>query len=414
MRNLYIVGNGFDLSHNMPTKYVDFLHYLYNKYVNEIDKYTFEDSIGEIIPSIEVPLLDDRYLFEMRSKERDVEESVKWFLKVVNQSESESYWNSLEESLGKINYYNIIERQEMDFPLIQMIPEPNDEEELSSNGCLVEDDNMVLSLPVLSGNDGISFIHTDDFVRALFQENPNIDVEDFNIDQGELDVIEKNAPEIRDDEEIVEFLDPMELMMETQYQSMKSWVSYASKIQTMFLSEWIDSIAINEVKSKDVLRINSNRGDNYFLTFNYTMVLEEVYKISSGKILHIHGKKGDEKLHFGSGMLDQFEGQIDQKYKNSGIQDIIDITRKNFVKELQIDILVKFLKDNHIIEDIDAVYCLGFSFGDVDIPYIKKIHELCPNVKWIINDFASDYSVYKEKLIDIGIDSKFIQSQKLL
>lgn len=32
MKNLYIIGNGFDLAHSLPTKYSNFKEYLISKY----------------------------------------------------------------------------------------------------------------------------------------------------------------------------------------------------------------------------------------------------------------------------------------------------------------------------------------------------------------------------------------------
>lgn len=38
MKNLYIIGNGFDLAHSLPTKYSNFKEYLISKY--QIDEET--------------------------------------------------------------------------------------------------------------------------------------------------------------------------------------------------------------------------------------------------------------------------------------------------------------------------------------------------------------------------------------
>ena len=41
--------------------------------------------------------------------------------------------------------------------------------------------------------------------------------------------------------------------------------------------------------------------EDYFITFNYTLTLEELYNIPSNHILHIHGKIDDNnELEFGS------------------------------------------------------------------------------------------------------------------
>lgn len=59
--------------------------------------------------------------------------------------------------------------------------------------------------------------------------------------------------------------------------------------------EWIESLEISKVKKGYQLDKSA-----LFITFNYTEVLERVYKIPASQILHIHNKVGEE-LVFGHG-----------------------------------------------------------------------------------------------------------------
>ena len=40
--NILIIGNGFDLAHGLCTSYMNFLYFIYNKYVCEIDEKDFK------------------------------------------------------------------------------------------------------------------------------------------------------------------------------------------------------------------------------------------------------------------------------------------------------------------------------------------------------------------------------------
>lgn len=52
------------------------------------------------------------------------------------------------------------------------------------------------------------------------------------------------------------------------------------------------------------LEIRHFRSDDYFLTFNYTMILERVYKIENDKIFHIHGISSDiDTIQFGNDQI---------------------------------------------------------------------------------------------------------------
>ncbi|MBE6119972.1 MAG: hypothetical protein E7189_05995 [Erysipelotrichaceae bacterium] len=51
-----------------------------------------------------------------------------------------------------------------------------------------------------------------------------------------------------------------------------------------YLKEWIESIDTSIVKPKRLSLVESS---DYFLSFNYTDLLEKIYKIED--VLHIHG-----------------------------------------------------------------------------------------------------------------------------
>lgn len=79
--------------------------------------------------------------------------------------------------------------------------------------------------------------------------------------------------------------------------------------------QWVESIDITSVKPI-FKRINAK--DNYFFTFNYTDVLEDVYNIPIDRICHIHGSATDESVMMGHGnivAIKKYQKEAEEKAK---------------------------------------------------------------------------------------------------
>lgn len=92
-----------------------------------------------------------------------------------------------------------------------------------------------------------------------------------------------------------------------------------------------------------------------FLNFNYTRTLEQVYGIKSSDICHIHGDvyARTKDIYFGHGNDEEFE---------------------DFFKRLS---------------KVNKIYSYGFSFSDVDMPYIETIAKMVVPAKtrWYLNEY---------------------------
>lgn len=85
MKRLFIIGNGFDISHNLKTRYSDFQKYLLEKYPKASTEYTW------------VP------------ESYNDDEVVGFFLKIISEAENEGEaWSDLENTLGKLNYEDFL------------------------------------------------------------------------------------------------------------------------------------------------------------------------------------------------------------------------------------------------------------------------------------------------------------------
>lgn len=140
----------------------------------------------------------------------------------------------------------------------------------------------------------------------------------------------------------------------------------------------------------------------YYINFNYTHTLEDIYDISCEQILHIHGEVGKSNLELGypKGYFIPEKYSFDARGKGKGpyikieIEEYIDGIEdyyvrtayetlvnkcKSFYKEIRIDLLKYFLdKDQCEIEEI-IVY--GHSCA-IDFDYFNYLNRRYPNAYW--------------------------------
>jgi hypothetical protein len=192
--------------------------------------------------------------------------------------------------------------------------------------------------------------------------------------------------------------------------------------------EWINQL--NEPERKQMITMEKN---STFVTFNYTDTLESLYKIAANQIIYIHGcAKRGEKLELGHGKtvediqseyysqipedVDSLE-QIEHFYANANdwveedtymeiIQRLAD--QRKPVEDL-IGKLNKLLLDN--MTDIVHIHIYGFSFSDIDMPYIATIanHINRNRVMWEVTYYADDEAMrFCSQLESLGIPKENI------
>lgn len=298
MKKLFIIGNGFDIAHNLPTKYSDFQDYLKESYPGASDEYL-------IVPeSFMMPDGDERF---------NDDEVVGFLLKIISETEATGEaWSDLENTLGRLDF----------------------------DECF------------------------DDW---------------YDDDENEWHKAYRN-------------------------EDTASNVFGTVKMIKDYFSDWIETIDISDTELKTKFNHLIDHNNDFFLTFNYTETLEEIYETKN--VYHIHGKQGD-KLVFGHGNdLNNYD-----EYMNRYIGS------ENHLSELQA-VLKKDTKS--VISQnkslfkafgaVDEIYSYGFSFSDVDMVYIKEICSLSPteNIVWYIHDYdSSKFDAFKEKIIDCGFKGKF-------
>ena len=295
MRTLYIIGNGFDLTHDLPTKYWDFRTYLDNLYPNFLS--SFEEHY---------------YIYHGDS----------------DKYKKDLLWNNFETNLANIDEDVIIE------------------------------DALAMEMGLESGDYGIE--------------------------------------------------EPLRIYFRNEYQ-------YINKL-AKYLKQWVRTIKLKDVKPRTSFIDKAN--NDYYVTFNYTSVLENVYKIPSADILHIHGSLHDytDDPILGHGNLKRIQDIQAKKanaetYYNEKEMSICTVIKEYYETTFK-NINNYMHKLNRLCaHDFTEIIIVGHSLAGIDLPYFKRVDE-CTNRELIWNVHYYDESEkdkMKAALESQGIDSKRIK-----
>ena len=308
MSSLFIVGNGFDIAHGIPTKYSDFRTFIIKNYP---DALKYRDEI--------ISLLDYKYINE---KEFAAEILLSTMDKVGGEN-----WNNFEEALAYIDFSN-------------KLPRPNHKEDETE-----EEDNILMK----------------------------------------------------------DYLLYMDILTSGFIQCTKYWQDFFQ----LWIREVQIQIKLDTYARKENLRKIFNEPDMLYFTFNYTKTLEKLYRITG--VTHIHNYVG-QQLVFGHGQDDVMYGEdeIDLMLGSSFLDDMV----LKFRKDTDFPLIKhkKFFKK--LSYDINKVYSYGFSYGDVDSVYIKRIiKSIAPDAVWNFTTFeandSADLDIKKNKLRDWGFNGDF-------
>ena len=271
MRTLFIIGNGFDLGHHLPTNYSDFKNYLVSH--------------------------DNEYY-----------EQFAFLRKNFDNNENTGLWSSFEETLGKAS------------------------------------------------------------IGSLAKEEANHEFHSYADDSWS------------------------DAYHHSYQDSIKEQLSFSRELSNKFLS-WIKTINLKNYSIESYVKHDLIKTNDYYLTFNYTDVLEEKYHIQNDNIIHIHGRaKTNEKLIVGHNSevkhrkytededprIIEGEEEIEQYYLS---------TYKNPIQNIECH------KDKllHFIKNSDQVIVLGHSIlkSQIDLEYFKFIQSSNKHLKWTIYDWKN-------------------------
>ena len=179
-----------------------------------------------------------------------------------------------------------------------------------------------------------------------------------------------------------------------------------------YLKQWVRSIKIRDCLPRTSLIDKSNR--DLFFTFNYTAVLENVYGITPGNIVHIHGSLRDythdpvlghsnkERLQKIRNRITEAEKVFDEK-ECSICRVVSDYYGRTFKDTSRYSVyLSQFAEKN-----ISDIVVIGHSLDEIDLPYFTLIDSYTgKNQMWTVYCYdMNEAPAKRQSLIDAGIDS---------
>lgn len=231
------------------------------------------------------------------------------------------------------------------------------------------------------------------FIYENMQAAYDMDVElwnDFEVQLGKLDVktyIRKFSSLDKSINEIIEVAkerrtveEKYNLPPDLHYERLcASRLSGLLDVLQYCFEKWVES---SQKMFTNPKYIHIEKEDSFFINFNYTDVLQWLYKIPEEQVLHIHGRASKrERLIFGHNTTFLGYGSSEEeqqvcfelgKYEKNPFEHIC----KN--EELTL-----------ILNNVEHVYIYGFSFSPVDEDYIDWIYRnVQESSKWEVSWYS--------------------------
>lgn len=182
-----------------------------------------------------------------------------------------------------------------------------------------------------------------------------------------------------------------------------------------FVMSWISEVNI-DVQRK-ITNINE---EDLFITFNYTLLLEQLYNIDKSNILHIHGSIDEDDIDpvIGHGnkekimQLDETCKKSSEKFheKKAAIYGALSNFYKNTLKDVDYFLSINKPFFNRL-KNVKSVSIIGHSLGNVDMPYFRQIYNnVNQDTIWNIYYYSEDSIIdYRNKIISIGVSEENIR-----
>ena len=175
-----------------------------------------------------------------------------------------------------------------------------------------------------------------------------------------------------------------------------------------YFTDWIKSIHLNEEIIHTKKLIVDNKQDSVFLVFNYTNLLEKIYKIPNNQICNIHGSLSEgDRLIFGHG----------EKMSDDDDFDPFDIfcyiiQAKNALRKRTDEIISNNSSFFENLGTLKEIYIIGWNLSDpnyVDAPYLQEVvsHTNEDTIIYFDKHDEKKQQNYKKTCICNGFKGKF-------
>ena len=181
-------------------------------------------------------------------------------------------------------------------------------------------------------------------------------------------------------------------------------------IESAFNS-WICSVDVSAAQKLIQFEIPA-----YFVTFNYTTTLQDIYSVPEENVLHIHGKVGGEIIfghgrNFTSPAIDE---DRDAPWFNESSTEVAQINTV-FHKPVE-EILERHQQTLISYGDIKNIVVIGHSVNDIDVPYFKCILQAYPEAHWQNYNYEDldadidEVSETNDRLLALGVPEDKLSS----
>ena len=145
---------------------------------------------------------------------------------------------------------------------------------------------------------------------------------------------------------------------------------------------WIKTI---EVPKKETFIDGLDRNAVFF-TFNYTRTLEDFYGINESRVVHLHGSVDGSNFVFGhDSMGDGVSDYALEDAREIGMDadlymDMVHVKMSGEFSDVfrkpVTEVMERHRKNFEALAGIEEMAVLGFSYSDIDMPYLRRIIEV--------------------------------------
>lgn len=186
------------------------------------------------------------------------------------------------------------------------------------------------------------------------------------------------------------------------------------------MAKWIESLSKSIEVTKVSKQVYFDKENTFFLTFNYTNTLEEIYGIPSERCCHIHERYDKTRpvdfvgYNWGHSKCDN---EINTKLKSLRL-DATDVIPHE-IKEAVMYFGKRYDDGNRKLEScvesipkqVSDIIVMGHSMAEVGYPYFKRICETYPSAQWHIFYFNQNDLNRKRKVV---VDMEIVDRVELL
>ena len=147
------------------------------------------------------------------------------------------------------------------------------------------------------------------------------------------------------------------------------------------LGAWVQTIGVPE-KGSEIEDIDKSA---VFFTFNHTRTLEDFYGIDESRVVHLHGLVDNGGFIYGHDRSpnDMDDEDIESQRCDLGpdlFADLVYVKMSwefaDVFKKPVAEIIDEHRSDFEALAGIEEMIVLGFSYSDIDMPYLRRIIEV--------------------------------------